>query len=58
MKLAWFANTHPGLQVDISQIAQITQQQYEKNPKPPIIRVNTTMCYAKMNITQLKLPKL
>ena len=58
MKFAWLANTRSHLQANFSQIGQITQEQYEGNTRPHMKRVNTTIRYAKNNITQLKLSKL
>ena len=58
MKLAWLSNTRPDLQFEISQLAQVTSEQFETNAHAHLKRLNDAIRYAHVNVAHLKIPKL
>ena len=58
MKVAWMANTRPDMQFEISQLAQVTQERFEKDTKAHLKRLNSIVRYNHDNVAHLKFPKL
>ena len=58
MKIAWMSNTRPDLQLEISQLAQITQQHFDDNANVCIKKLNDAVRNASKNIASRLFPKL
>ena len=58
MKLPWMAHSRPDLLVDISQLAQITEQYFTDYQRATIKRLNTAIKYSNNNSAQMTYPKL
>ena len=58
MKLAWLANSRPDMQFEISQLAQITQNVFENEPKKHVKRLNSLVRHAHNIVAHLKFPDL
>lgn len=58
MGLAWLANSQPDFLFQNSQLAQITEDIYKRQPQVYIGRLKKAIRYAIDNRTTLKVPKL
>lgn len=58
MKLAWLSNSRPDCLFQISQLAQVTENAYERNRREIIKRLNKSIAYAIKSRTTLKVRKL
>ena len=58
MKLAWLSNSRPDLLFEISQLAQITLERFKDCARAHWKRLNTSIRYAHVNVSNLKFPKL
>ena len=58
MKLAWMVNTRPDVAVDISQLAQITEDTYGNDSKYAVKRFNSAITYANANLLHIKYPQM
>ena len=58
MKLAWMVNTRPDVAVDISKLAQITEDTYGNDSKYAVKRLNSAITYANDNLLQIKYPQM
>ena len=58
MKLTWLAHSRPDLLVDISQIWQVTEQNFTDDQLMITKRLNTSIKYANDNPAQMTYPKL
>ena len=56
MKLAWLSNTRPDCLLEISQLAQITEEKFRTNASVVIRRTNRAIRYAIQNCISLKVP--
>lgn len=57
-KLGWLANSRPDCLFEVSQLAQVTDQAFDKNPATYILRINRATAYAINNHTTLHIPPL
>lgn len=58
MKLGWLANTRPDCLFEISQLSQVTEEMFKKNPHDCVKRLNRTIRYARNNEVNINFPKL
>lgn len=58
MKLALPVNTRPDCQLEISQLAQVTEERFHKNKPSLIFQLNKATKYAVENGVALKIPAL
>ena len=58
MCLGWLSNTRPDCLLEISQLAQVTEEAFNSSRRPAIKRLNKAVRYAVDNRTSLKIPKL
>lgn len=58
MRVAWLSNTRPDIQYEISQLAQVTQEKFNRNASTHLKRLNSVVKYALDNPVHLQFPKL
>ena len=58
MRLAWLPNTRPDLLFEISQLAQVTLEISEQDDRAHWKRLNKAIRYARVNVTNLRIPSL
>ena len=58
MKLEWLANTKPSVVLEISQIAQVTRNMYEKDMSKNFKRLNKAVKYVLEHKAYIRIPKL
>ncbi len=58
MKLAWLGNSRADCDVEISQLAQVTDPIFQQSHREILKRINRVMRYAADNLVSLKFPKL
>ena len=58
MSLGWLANTRPDCLLEISQLAQVTEELFSASKREIIRRLNKAISYAVDNRTPLKIPRL
>ena len=58
MKLAWLSHTRPDCVYEISQLAQVTEDRFEKSKREEITRLNRAIQFSIDNRVSLKIPKL